>query len=149
MEITMYIIWACVLVIGVVVEMASVQQIGWAASIGGFGALVAHAVTKGDPIWIELATFGIVWIISWVTLFILLKPYLKKMHDKEDGFYKFINADALVVKPNTTHGFGKVKVDGKIFRFQSQDVTKKNEVVTIKEIKGVTMIVAKKETKWL
>lgn len=149
MEITMYIIWAFVLVMGVIIEMASVQQVGWAASVGGFGALIAHAATKGDPIWIELSTFGIVWIVSWLVFFALLRPYLKKVHDKEDGFFKFINADAVVLKPNTPNGFGKVKVDGKIFRFQSQDITKKNEIVTVVEIKGVTMIVAKKETKWL
>ena len=144
MEIAMYIIWAAVLVLGVVIEMASVQQIGWAAAIGALGALITHAITKGDPLWVEFAVFGICWIISWGILFALIKPKLKQMHDKEDGFMRYIDSEAIVTKPNSSKTFGEIKIDGKNFRFKSEDIFKKDDVAIVKEFKGVTAMVAKK-----
>lgn len=144
MEIAMYATWACILVLGVVIEMASVQQIGWAAAIGALGALITHAATKGEPIWVEFTVFGICWIISWAILFALIKPKLKQMHDKEDGFMRYIDAEAMVTKPNTSKTFGEIKIDGKNFRFKSEDIFKKDDVAIVKEFKGVTAMVTKK-----
>ena len=138
----MYIIWAIVAVIAVVIEINTVMQIGWAAVAASFIAIIVNGITKADPIWIEIITFFISWIILWVIFFAVMKRLRKDIHDKEDGYNIFIGMNVKAIQGNNEE-YGELKINDKIFRFKSTDEIKKGDIVIIESIKGVTMHVKK------
>jgi len=142
MEIAMYVIWAVIAIVGIFVELHTQYQIGWAVSIASIGGLITHAITSGNPLWIEFVVWFGLWSLSWVLLFLLYKKINKKIHDKEDGFLAYIDETFDAFKGNEKE-YGEIKINSKIFRFISEDQIKKGDKVIVKSIKGVTFNVKK------
>ena len=143
--IALYVVWAIIAVIAVIVEVYTNALVGWAAVIAAFGAEIANGVTGVDPIWIQIVTFFGTWLLGWIILFFVLgKNRRMKMHDKEDGFLAFHGMKVKVSKGNES-GYGELAINDKIFRFKSFDQIKNNDVVEIESIKGVTMTVKKSD----
>ena len=140
----MFIFWLLVAAIFVVIELHSQLLFGGAAAVAALCAFVTHAITKGNPIWIEVVVFGIVWIVFWVIFAFSFKK-VRKFHDKSDGYWNYEGMTLKAYEGNSSD-FGKIKIDDKIFRFKSNDSIEKNDKITIIKIKGTTMIV-KKEIK--
>ena len=142
MEIAMYVIWAILAVVAIIVELHTQYQIGWATSIASIAALITHAAIGNELFWLEFVVFFAVWSLSWFILFLLFKKIEKKIHDNEDGYMEYINKTFKVVKGNNNE-YGELKINSKIFRFKSKDEIKEGDTVTVKSIKGVTFIVKK------
>ena len=140
----MFVFWLLIAAIFVIIELHSQLLFGGAASIAALCAFVTHAITRGDPIWIEIVVFAIVWIVFWV-IFVLSFKKVRKLHDNSDGYLNYEGMSLNAYEGNSSD-FGKIKIDDKIFRFKSNDLIKKNDKITIIKIKGTTMIV-KKEIK--
>ncbi len=146
MEIAIIFVWVFVIITAVIIEMHTVSLIGWAAAIGGIGGLVTHSVTWGDPIWMQFVVFAIIWILSWVLLFVFIKPLRKKLHDSEDGYLNYIGNSYVVIKSNDEK-FGEIEINDKKFRFISQEIIKIGEKAKVISIKGVTFNVQKEGDK--
>ena len=146
-EITMYVVWATVALLAVVLEVQSEIQLGWAGVLGAIGALIAHAITKGNPIWIEIVVFIIILIIFWVLLFGIFAKNRKKNLKLQDGYMSFIGQDYLAFQSNQNQ-YGELKINDKIFRFKSKDKIKKGDTVKVISITGVTFIVKKINKTW-
>ena len=141
----MFIFWLLVAAIFVVIELHSQLLFGGAAAVAALCAFVTHAITRGNPIWIEVVVFGIV-LNSIFELFLLFSfKKVRKFHDKSDGYWNYEGMTLKAYEGNSSD-FGKIKIDDKIFRFKSNDSIEKNDKITIIKIKGTTMIV-KKEIK--
>ncbi len=141
--IIMFAVWAIVAILSIIIELNTVQQVGFASTIGAIVALIVHSV-KSDMIWPEFVAYGVTWIVSWVVLFLLMIKYKHKIHDTEDGFLDFINKEVTADKGNIERTYGELSFGDKIFRFKSKDKIKKGDIVIIESIKGVTMTVKKK-----
>ena len=142
-EIVFYIVFACVAISGILIEMHTVMQIGSGAVVAAFCGIMANGITRGNTL-ITILTFGISWVIAWAVLFIIFFKKRSIFHDKEDGFLAFNGMLVRVNKGNdNSHGYGEIRINDKVFRFKSQDKIKANDIVKIKEIKGVTMFVEK------
>ncbi|WKX02230.1 NfeD family protein [Candidatus Mycoplasma mahonii] len=140
MEIAMYIIWAIIAIVAITIELHTIAQVGWATAIGAIGGIIAHAITKGDPLWVEFVVFGFLWIISWVILFILIKKIRRIIHDKEDGYLNYIGGTYDATKDNS-QGYGEITISDKVFRFTSKDKVSTGDTIKVIQIMGVTFIV--------
>ncbi|CAM9120728.1 NfeD family protein [Mycoplasma marinum] len=140
--ITMFIVWAILAIVFLIVEINTVQQVGFAAMFGSIIAIAVHA-KYSDLIWPEFVAFGISWILSWLVLYFIIFKNKRFIHDSEDGYLDFINQEYKTISGNEK-GFGRIVIGDKNFRFKSEDKIKKGEVVIVKSIKGATFIVNKK-----
>lgn len=141
-NILMYILWIVVIIIFIAIEIHTQQMIGWAASIAGIGAIIAHSLTRGNPIWIEILTFIVLWIILWLFFFIIFRSH-KHTHDKDDGYLAYIGKTTIATEGNLK-GHGEIRFNDKIFRFKSDDSIHKGDKIKIVKIKGITFIVKKR-----
>lgn len=139
--ISMFVVWVIVMIIAIWVEIETIQQVGFAFAIAAFGALITHAVLGlGDLFWVEFLVFGGLFVITWIVLIAIFKNISKGGHDTDDGVLKFPGMKVKVIASNEKE-FGLVEVEGKEFRFQFNEVIPIGEIVTIKEVKGNTMII--------
>ena len=136
MFISMFFVWAIVILLGVFIELNTQIQIGSGAVFGGLGGLITHGITKGAPLWLEFLVFFITWIVFWLIFFLIFLVFKKR--SKEDGFSKYIGEEFEVYKTNKNSEFGEIKINATIFRFKNKDVVKKGEKVKILRIDGVT-----------
>ena len=141
-EIIFYVIWPLIAISAIVVELHTAQQVGWASALAACGALVAHVVTKGDPLYIEFVVFIAIFSVMWTLLFILIKPLRNRFHDKEDGYLSLIGEEFKAHKSNKD-GHGEIKLNDKYFRFQSKDEIEKGDKIIIDKFVGVTAHVRK------
>ncbi len=143
--IAMFVVWAFVAIISIIIELNTAQQIGFAASLGAIVAIITHAAVS-DKIWPEFIAFGVTWIISWLVFYFIIMKTGGKIHDNDDGFFAFIGREEKAVSGNET-GFGRLNIGDKSFRFISKNKIKKGDIVVIDSIKGTTMSVSKKNIK--
>lgn len=142
--ITMFVVWPIVLVVAILLELSTLEQIGTSAAIAGIPAIIIHSIYGQDNYWLEFLVFFIVWIFCWVVLFVLFKKYKDKIKDKEDGYMKFIGQVTSCIKPNESiDELGLIEVDNKIFNFKCDSIVEKNDKVKVLSIKGNTLYVEK------
>lgn len=92
-------------------------------------------------------SFGIqlVWfLVVSVGLLITTRPMaLKhfKIGGEKTNLETLIDAEGMVLTPNQEHEVGELKIEGKVWRFQSLSKTiyQPSDLVMIREIKGVTL----------
>ncbi len=144
--IIMFIVWVVVAIASILIELNTVQQIGFASCIAAIVAIIVHSI-KSDMYWPEFVAYGVTWIVSWVVLFFAMLKFKHKIHDPEDGFLDYIGKELKADKGNTEESYGQLSFGDKIFRFKSEDKIEKGDMVIIESIKGVTITVKKKENK--
>jgi len=125
--------WAVVAVICLILELTAGDFFIICFSIGAFFAAIAAAL--GGGIYLQLSAFAVFTLISlfWVRPF--AKRYLRKGEDN-----RVSNADALmdrqgrVVEAVKADGFGRVQIDGDIWKAvtnESQDISEGTNVRVI------------------
>lgn len=105
------------------------------------GALLTIPLTFFDvPFWVELTWFTLSSIVLLVTTRPLALKYFK-IGDQKTDINALIDAEAVVLTENHPHEVGELKIEGKIWRFQSLSQTcyQPSDTVIIREIKGVTL----------
>ncbi|NQZ29310.1 MAG: hypothetical protein HRT98_02885 [Mycoplasmatales bacterium] len=144
--IIMFIVWILVAILSIIIEMHTIQQVGFASCIAAIVALIVHSV-KSDMYWPEFVAYGATWAVSWVVLFFAMVKFRHKLHDSEDGFLDYIGKEVIADEGNIDKDYGQLSFGDKVFRFKSTDKIKKGDTIIIKSIKGVTITVNKKENK--
>lgn len=143
--IAMFVVWGVLMIVFAAVEIATQQQVGFAAAFGSIATLITHGfLREHSNLWyIEIIIFICTSILAWIVFFALFKNKKRDAHDATDGYLKFLNARAKVIKDINADGFGQLSIDNKEFRFVCKDDVKVGDWVIVKELKGVTMHVEK------
>ena len=136
------IFWAVAVVAFVILELATVGLASIWFALGALCALIAALL--GAPLWLQIVWFA---IVSIATL-LLTRPLAKKYINSRT---MATNADRVigsraVVKERIDElaGTGAVLADGKMWSARTADgsIAEPGDVVTVREIRGVKLIVA-------
>lgn len=112
--------WAVVAVICLILELTAGDFFIICFAIGAVGAAI-DAGLLGNGIYAQLFTFVVITLLSLFYVRPFAKRYLRKGEDK-----RISNADALlgrqgrVVEPVVAGGFGRVQIDGDIWKAVTQ-----------------------------
>lgn len=117
-------------------------------SIGAFASLVTSLITSNFLIQL------VVFILTSFILFITLTKYFTEKFSNKDIIFTDIDAligqDGIVLKSigESVNEIGQVKLDGEIWSAITLDgaCIKKGSTVTVEEIRGLRLIVRKKES---
>ena len=141
-------VWLGIMIAAIVLEAVTVQIVSvWFAA----GALVTALVTLFTDIdvWAQILIFA---AVSLLFMFIA-RPIIKKRLDKQK---QPTNADMVIGKTavvtetiDNLRSTGGIKINGTVWTALSEDgsVIQKGALVTIKQIRGVKLIVSPENTK--
>lgn len=138
---TNIIIWAVVLALLIVVELATAQLVTIWFAAGALVALIAASLNAN--VWIQLLLFG---VVSGITL-AATRPLVKKITNRQAepmNADRCIGEKAVVTERiDNVAGVGAVKVGGIIWsaRSSSGEVIEQDKTVEIEKIDGVKVIV--------
>ena len=112
----------------------------------GIGALFAGiASALGAGIWIQIAVFSAVSIVSVSFIRPVLGKYLKKTDSKPSNIDEIIGKEAIAADKITEENQGFVKIMGEIWgAFSESGEIEKDSTVIIVSVKGTRVIVRKK-----
>ena len=143
MDVMMIAAWIAVLIVGIVVEVITVQFVSiWFAAASLVPLILAG---MGAPRWVQFAVFAAVTAI----LLILTRPIVQKLRG---GFVR-TNADLNIGKTaivteavDNDSSKGRAKIGGVSWKAVSADGTDipEGEIVVVKDIDGTKLIVAKR-----
>lgn len=143
MDVMMIAVWIAVLIVGIVVEVITVQFVSiWFAAASLVPLILAG---MGAPRWAQFAVFAAVTAI----LLILTRPIVQKLRG---GFVR-TNADLNIGKTavvteavDNDSSKGRAKIGGVSWKAVSADGTDipEGEIVVVKDIDGTKLIVAKR-----
>ncbi len=139
--VTMFIFWLFLILVAVVVEFHTAQQIGLSIAVSSIVAIIVHSV-YWNLIWPEFVAFSFSWVLSAGILFFFFRRFRKSVHDSSDGYLDIINKEFVAIQGNES-GFGNIGINDKIFRFKSKDQISKGDKVLVNSIKGVTLQVSR------
>lgn len=131
LSLNMWQIWAVVAVACLILEMTSGDFFIICFSIGAVFAAIAAAM--GIGLYVQLALFAVFTLIALFWVRPLAKRYF---HQGED--YRVSNADALlgrtgrVVEIVKAGGYGRVQIDGDIWKAKTTDTTDVAEGTTVR-----------------
>lgn len=131
-------IWLGIAIFLGILELISVSVVAIWFMIG---ALVTIPLTFFDiSLSVQLFWFTCVSLILLLTTRPFAIKYFKIGKEKTN-IDTLIEAEGVVLKNNETHECGELKIEGKVWRFQSlsQTIYQPSETVVIREIKGVTL----------
>ena len=143
-QVSMYIVWAVLILLIGVLEGITVQLVSIWFMLGSIGGLIA-AFCGGSTLVQILVAIG----ISVLTLAVT-RPIAKKklavtiQHTNAD---RCIGGEAVVLERiDNISETGSVKIDGKVWtaRSSSGDIVESGEIVRVDKIDGVKLLVSKK-----
>ncbi|MCL2145383.1 MAG: NfeD family protein, partial [Endomicrobia bacterium] len=110
------------------------------------GAVLAGiASALGLGIWIQIAVFSFVSIVSVAFIRPLLRKYIKNTDSKSSNVDEIIGKDAIVIEKITAEKQGQVKVMGEVWAaFSESGEIEKDSIVEILSVKGTRVFVRKK-----
>ena len=138
------VIWLVLLVVFAVVEAVTVGLASIWFAAGALAALLSTFFT--DNIWIQIFLFVLVSAVTLIALRPLAKKYVnpKEVHTNAD---RVIGREAVVTEDiDNLTAVGAVKIFGVLWTARSadDDPIPAGSTVTVKEIDGVKLVVAKK-----
>ena len=140
-------IWAAVTVLAIVVESMVGDLITMWFIPAGVLCFILSLLPLNIPLWLQVLIFFAVAAL----LIILSKTIWKKLFTKRPvertNLDSVVGEDAVVIETiDNIQGKGAVKVKGKVWSAVSEDdsIIEANELVTVKEIRGVKLICIKK-----
>lgn len=139
------IVWLAGIIAFVILEAVTYQMVSVWFALGAVGGLIAAAA--GAPFSAQMGIF-----IGLSFLFLLcLRPVSKKLikiKKESTNADSLIGKEVLITKEvDNVHGAGEGKINGMTWTVRSSDssIIKAGETVSVKEIKGVKLIVERKE----
>ena len=141
-------VWAAITVVAVCIESATADLVTIWFIPAGIISFIVSLLPSGAPIWLQT-------LIFFATALLLLtssKTIFKKLFQKKPlvatNLDAVVGMDAIVTETiSNIDGTGEVKVAGKYWSAVSDDpdtVIEKNEVVTVRSIRGVKLVCIKK-----
>lgn len=141
-------VWAAVTVLAIVVESIVGDLVTIWFIPAGILSIILAVLPIGVPVWLQVLIF----LTVSVVLVILSKTIWKKLFQRnplvKTNLDAVVGKDAIVTEPiNNIEGKGAVKVLGKEWSAVSEDGSEigLDTTVTVKEIRGVKLICAKKQ----
>ena len=141
-------VWAAVTVLAIVVESIVGDLVTIWFIPAGILSIILAVLPIGVPVWLQVLIF----LTVSVVLVILSKTIWKKLFQRnplvKTNLDAVVGKDAIVTEPiNNLEGKGAVKVLGKEWSAVSEDGSEigLDTLVTVKEIRGVKLICAKKQ----
>lgn len=138
-----YIIWLIIIIASLIVEAITMGLTSiWFAPAALITMLLSFT---GVSIWIQVTVFIVLSSLMLIFLYPLAKKKLKIGHVKTN-YEMVIGKEGVVVETiDNIQALGQVKVQGQIWTARSQDdtVIKKGTKITVREVKGVKLIVEK------
>lgn len=139
--------WAGVTLLAIVVECIVGDLVTIWFIPAGAVAVIISLLPFNVPVWLQVLIF----FATAIVLLILSKTIWKKLFEKKPlvktNLDAVVGKEALVVeKIDNIEGKGAVKVMGKVWSAVSEDgaYIEENELVTVKEIRGVKLVCIKK-----
>lgn len=142
----MTVFWAGAIVLFLVIEAATVGLASIWFAIGSVCALIAAVL--GAPLWLQIVWFIIISVVTLVLTRPLVKKYVNNKSEATNAD-RVIGSDCRVTERiDNLAGTGAVVADGKTWTARSTDgsVIDAGTVVTIKDIRGVKLMVAPPES---
>ena len=139
---TMIIVWFCVLILMLFIEITTVNLVSIWFVIGAFASCIVAYFT--DNLFIQIGVF----IVVSAIMLILMRPIIKKMKKQEKtptNIDRIIGMTAIVTEEIDKNVIGEVKVDGKRWSAVSKEKIEKDTTVKVKAIDGVKLVVEKEE----
>lgn len=142
----MIIVWICIFVLSLLVELGTEALVSIWFCIGAF---IAGAVTyiPGMPFWGEIIVFVCVSLLSFLIIRPLVNKKLLRLHSKTN-VDSIISKRGIVLKKITTFEKGEVKINDVIWnaikRDQDEDI-EKDDVVEVIAVQGNKLLVKKIE----
>lgn len=136
-------IWLILIAAFAIVEGLTVQLVSLWFAIGSIGGLIAYALGASLPVQIVVALAIAVILMLSLRKFVsgILKP--KDIKTNADSL---VGRNVVVTRRvDNLKNEGEGKINGLVWKLRSEDgsVIDENETVEIREIRGVTLIVAK------
>lgn len=135
-------IWAAVIAVALVVEIASVQLLSIWFALGGVVALILSLFNVSHTI--QIIVFAAVSVVSLAAFWPLARKMNKKGYVKTNSD-RYVGMNAVVTQDiSNLDATGQVKVDNQIWTARSKNGNNipKGTVVTVEKIEGVKLIVA-------
>lgn len=138
-------LWAVIAVICLILEMTSGDFFLMCFAIGG---AVTALLTPFVGFYIQLAIFAVVSVVCLFTV----RPVALRWFHKDDP-HRASNADALLGREGRVReaieadGFGRVAIDGDVWKAKSADHTPIAEGITVKVVKRESTILTVETTK--
>lgn len=140
-------VWAAVTVLAIAVESMVGDLITMWFIPSGVLCFILSILPINIPLWLQVLIF----FVFAGLLIVLSRTIWKKLFTKrpieKTNLDSVVDEDAIVVETiDNIRGKGAVKVKGKVWSAVSEDdsVIEANELVTVKEIRGVKLICIKK-----
>ncbi len=140
-------VWAAVTVLAIVVECIVGDLVTIWFIPTGILSVILSLLPFNIPVWLQVLIF----LTLSTVLVIMSKTLWKKLFQKtplvKTNLDTVVGNEALVVeKIDNIEGKGAVKIFGKVWSALSEDgsIIDKNELVTVKEIRGVKLVCIKK-----
>lgn len=134
-------IWAAVIAVALVVELASVQLLSIWFALGGVVALILSLFNVSHTI--QIIVFAAVSVVSLSVFWPIARRMNKKGYVKTNSD-RYIGMNAVVTEDiSNLDAKGQVKVDNQIWTARSKNGNNipKGTVVTVEKIEGVKLIV--------
>lgn len=139
-----WIIWIIAAIVLAILEIATTSLFFFSClALGAVLAGIASAFGAG--IWIQIAIFSIVSIISVMFIRPLLKKYMKSADSKKSNIDEVLGKEAVVIEKISENQQGLVKVIGEVWgAFSESGEIVKGSNVEVVGVKGTRLIVRKK-----
>ncbi len=130
----------------IILELVLGVSTGFDLLLSGLALLAGGVVLWLTNIfWLAIAISIVLILIYFILFRTALKDKMMSTATKNVNIDKLIKADAIVVKSITPARPGQVKVDGEIWRAESDQNLEEGDRVVVNSIEGVTLKVVKKE----
>ena len=133
-------LWAVVAIVCLILELMAGDFFIICFSIGAFFAAIVAALGGGT--WLQLAAFAVFTLIAlfWVRPF--AKRYLRKGEDNRvSNAEALLNRQGRVVETIKAGGYGRVQIDGDIWKALNHDESDIPEGATVKVIDRASNII--------
>ena len=141
------IVWLALLVVLVVVEASTVNLVSIWFAFGALGALIA--AIAGGPLWLQIALFFVLSVVSLLLTRPILTKKLKPSHVSTNADKVYEQPAVVEDRVDNEASTGTVKVGGRLWTARSADcsVLEPGTRVRVQSIQGVKLIVVKEEEK--
>lgn len=141
-------IWAALIIVAICIESNTADLVTIWFIPSGIVALILSLLPFDIAVWVQVLVFFLLALLLITLSTTIFKKSLKKSPIVPTNLDLVIGKDAFVTETiDNIHSSGAVKVGGKEWSAVSDDssiIIEKNELVTVKEIRGVKLVCTKK-----
>ena len=139
-----FIFWLIIVIILSILEVSTVNLVSvWFIASALVSLVISFFI---DSFFVQFLVFVILGIILLVTTKPIINKYLLKNKKANTNLDRVIGMTGIVTEDISKNEIGEVKIDGKKWSAISDEEIKEGTYVIAEEIKGVKLVVRKKES---